>query len=132
MKKLGTQNWDTRVNFSITPIIIVDTWCVVKIILGNWYKDTEDTLYTNFAKEMVENSIDPPQRKTSRTYKSSVATGLPSTLDIMDYQASSRIGVHLTPTKKRRPMKAQLTNYMRHNLCSDCTGKKTFKPTYVC
>ena len=34
-RKHGTQNWDIRVNLSIFSIIVVDTLCVVKGILGS-------------------------------------------------------------------------------------------------
>ena len=131
-KKLGTQRWDMRVNLSILSIIIVDTWCVVKGILGDRYEPNESEFYTKLAEEMIDNSLDTAQTTRSRTSHIVFATGPQSKLDTTDGRVSSGIGVHLTPTKKRRCMNGKQTNYLQQNWCSDCMGDKPFKTTYVC
>ena len=131
-KKLGTQRWDMRVNLSILSIIIVDTWCVVKGILGDRYDPNESEFYTKLAEEMIDNSLDTTHTTRSRTSHLQFATGPPSTLDTLDGRVSSGIGVHLTPTKKRRCMRGEKTNYLQQAWCSDCMDPKVYKTTYVC
>ena len=99
-KNYRTQKWYMRVNLSILSIIIVDTWCVFKGILGPRYEDTENTFYTMLAEEMIDNTLDKPQRTRSWTLPIRNTTGPPSTLDTVDEWVSSEIGVYLTPTKK--------------------------------
>ena len=60
-RKYGTHNWDMRVNLSIFSIIVVDTWCVVKGILGSRLNDSEDDFYTKLAEEMIDNTMDEAQ-----------------------------------------------------------------------
>ena len=133
-KKFGTQKWDMRVNLSILSIIIVDSWCVVKGILGDMYSNTEDTFYTKLAEEMIGNTLDQAQRTRARTSPIRDASGPPSTLHTSDGRVSSGVGVHLTPTKKRRKIHGKMTNYMQQDWCSDCIGveETKYKTTYVC
>ena len=60
-RKYGTHNWDMRVNPSIFSIIVVDTSCVVKGILGSRLNDYKDNLYTKLAEEMIDNAMDEAQ-----------------------------------------------------------------------
>ena len=48
-----------------------------------------------------------------------------------DGHVSSGIGIHLTPTKKKRKHKGELTKYLEQHWCKLCNGKR-FKSTYVC
>ena len=57
-KKFGTQNWDMSVNISILSIILVDSWCVMKGILGKRYKHSDHTFYIKLAEEMIGNTLD--------------------------------------------------------------------------
>ena len=132
-KKFRTQKWDMRVNLSILSIIIVDTWCVTKEILGERYEATESTFYTKLAEEMIENTIDEAHSTRSRTSNLRVPDGPPSCLDTIDGRVASGVGIHLTPTKKRRMTKGKLTNYIQQEWCSDCAREdKRYKTTYVC
>ena len=114
-KKFGTHKWDMMVNLSILSIIIVDIWCVLKGIVGPRYEDTEDTFYTMLAAEMIDNTLDTPQRTRGCTLPIRNITGPLSTLETLDGRVSTGIGVHLTSTKKRRCMKGEITNFMQQD-----------------
>ena len=73
-----------------------------------------------------------PITTRGRANRNTIATGPPSILDTIDGRVSSGTGVHLTPTKKRRRVRGQLTNFLMQDWCSDCFGGKVFKTTYVC
>ena len=122
-----------RVNLSILSMIIVDTWCVTKGILGERYEATESTFYTKLAEEMIENTLDEAHSTRSRTSNIGVLDGPPSCLDTIDGRVASGVGIHLTPTKKRRMKEGKLTNYIQQDWCSDCAREdKRYKTTYVC
>ena len=97
-KKFGTQNWDMRVNLSILSNIIVDTWCVVKGILGEGYNNIEGTFFTKLAEEMIVNTLNTAHRTRGQASTIKGVTS-PSSLDTFDGQISSGVGIHLTPTK---------------------------------
>ena len=88
---------------------------MVKEIFGDWYKSTEDTFYIKLAEITEDNSSNVPQATRSRPSTIGVATGPPSTLDKSDGRGSGRIGVHITPTKKRRIMIGKLTNHLEQD-----------------
>ena len=111
-RKYGTHNWDMRVNTSIFSTIVVDTWCVVKGILGSRLNDSEDDFYTKLAEEMIENTMDEAQRERCRTSNLRDKTWGISLLDTHDGRVSSGVGLHLTPTNKKRKNKGNCTNYM--------------------
>ena len=66
-KKYGTHNWKMRVNLYIFSIIVVDTWCGVKGILGYRLNDSEEDFYTKLADKMIDNTMDESQRTRGRT-----------------------------------------------------------------
>ena len=73
-----------RVNLSILSIIIVDSWCATKEILGKRYKDSEDTFYTKLAEEMIGNIIDTAHSMWDQTTIIREASDPPSSLYIID------------------------------------------------
>ena len=131
-RRYGTHNWDMRVNLSIFSIIVVDTWCVVKGILGSRLNDSEDDFCTKLAEEMIDNKMDESQRTRSRTSNLRDTTWGISLLNTHAGRVSSGVGVHLTPTNKKRKNKGHYKNYMQQDWCSDCKGFKNVKTTYVC
>ena len=106
--------------------------CVFNEIMGERDKDTEDVFYTKVAEQMIDNTLDTLHRTRRRSQPIGVVAGSLPTLDTDDGWVSSGIGVHLTPTKKRRIMKGQLTKYMQQDWYSDCIGDKSFKTMFVC
>ena len=58
-----------------------------------------------------------------------------SNLDTRDGYVASGVGVHLTPTKKRRCVNGERTNFIQQDWCKGCKGdliSKRYKTTYVC
>ena len=91
-----------RVNLYIFSIIVVDTWRVVKGILGSRLNDSEDDFYTKLAEGMIDNKMDESQRTRIRPSNLKDATWGISLLDTHDGRVSSGVGVHITPTKKKK------------------------------
>ena len=50
-RKYGTHNWDMRVNISIFSIIVVNTWCLLKGILGFILNENGENLIDNTMDE---------------------------------------------------------------------------------
>ena len=102
-----------RVNLSIFSIIVVDTWCVVKGILGSRLNDSEEDFYTKLAEEMIDNTMDESQITRGRTFNLRDTTRGISLLDTNDGQVSSGVGVYLTPTNKKIKNKGHCTKYIK-------------------
>ena len=81
-----------RVNLYIFSIIVVYTWCVVKVILGSRLNDSEDDFYTKLAEGIIDNTMDESQRTRSRPYNLRDTTWGISLLDTHDGQVSSGVG----------------------------------------
>ena len=101
-------------------------------IMSNKNHATEYVFYSKLVEQMICNDIDTLITTRGRANCNAIATGPPSILDTIDGRVSSGTGVHLTPTKKRRRVRGQLTNFLMQDWCSDCFGGKAFKTTYVC
>lgn len=126
--KYGTQDWDKRVNLSIFSVIVVDTWNVYHGILGDKNEELEKEFYESLTEEMIDNKFDEVHNTRKRRLEESDGV---SNLDTRDGYVASGVGVHLTPTKKRRCVKGELTNYIQQDWCKGCTGER-FKTIYVC
>ena len=98
--KYGTRNLDMRVYLSIFSVIVVDTWCVKKGILGSRLNDSEDYFYTKLAEEMIYNTMDEAHITRGRTSNLRDTTWVISLLDTHDGRVSSGVDVHLTSTNK--------------------------------
>ena len=66
MTKQTYSSWDVMVYISTFSIIVVDTWCVMRGILGDKLKDSKDDFYTKLAEEMIENIMGGSQRTRGR------------------------------------------------------------------
>ncbi len=118
-RKLGTKEWHRRVNFTILGMIVVDTWLVWKGIHGE-AAETEKDFYRAMAEELIDNDYDAP---TTRRRRSTVGHPSPPAAAYgQDGQPRSGLGVHLTPTKRKR--KGSSTHLLQGH-CSICQKKTT-------
>jgi len=127
--KYVTKDWDKRVNLSIVSIIIVDSWYFKDGVLGIENDEFENQFYEGLAAECIDNKFDDAYNTRTRMADGS------SELDTRDGRVASGVGVHLTPTKKRRCSKGVKTNYIQQDWCSGCRGMDDvlrYKTTYVC
>ena len=127
--KYGTNDWDKRVNLSIFSIIVVDSWYTKYGILGDENDELENKFYEGLAAEMIDNKFDDTYNTRRRMADGS------SELDTRDGRVASGVGVHLTPTKKRRCSKGVKLNYIQQDWCNGCRGGDSalrYKTTYVC
>ena len=108
-RKYGTHEWHVRVNLSIFSIIVVDCWNIKVGVLKDRCDETEDEFYLKLAEEMIDNTLDGGYvtRNTSTPPQP-----LPHTPVQPDGHVPSGVGIHLTPTKKRRKQKGELTKYL--------------------
>ena len=83
-RKHGTHYWYMRVNLSIFSIVVGDTWCVVKGILGSRLNYSEDGFCTKLAEEMIDNKMDEAQITMGQTSNLRDTTWVISLLDTHD------------------------------------------------
>jgi len=126
-RKYGNKEWHMRVNLSIVSIIVVDTWNFKHGVLGEQCEETENDFYTLLADEMITNTLDEGRRMRNRY--GSPTNESPTRLIGTDGRINSGIGVHLTPTRKRRKMGGEVTKFLSQDWCPEC---KDYKTTYVC
>ena len=117
--KYETNYWDKRVNLSIFSVIVVDTWYTKSGILGDKNDGLEKDFYEGLAGEMIDNKIDDVYNTRIRTQRTTDGSSI---LDIRDGCVASGVGVHLTPTKKKRYVKGDQTNYIQQDWCAGCKG----------
>ena len=116
-------------NLSIVSIIIVDSWYFKDGVLGIENDELENQFYEGLAAECIDNKFDDVYNTRTRMVDGS------SELDTRDGRVASGVGVHLTPTKKRRCSKGVKTNYIQQDWCSGYRGRDDvlrYKTTYVC
>jgi len=73
-KKLGTLDWDKRVNLSILSMCIVDAWLTWRhlqdAMRGEVEVEDQGTFYSCLAEEMIDNNIDSHARRNRRSSES--------------------------------------------------------------
>jgi hypothetical protein len=65
-QKIGTWDWDKRVNFSVLSMCIVDAWLTWKALHAVMTQEnTEDqqTFYSLLVEEMIDSNIDSRARR---------------------------------------------------------------------
>ena len=116
------------VNLLIFAIIVVDCWCIKHGVLQDRCNESEYDFYARLADEMIDNNLDQGYgtRNTSNSNASPTSTIVEPIGNL-----SSGVGIHLTPTKKRRKMKGEITKFLQQDWCKECNQKK-YKSTYIC
>ena len=116
-RKLRTQDWSFRVNTTVLGICIADA---LLLYLGEHGKKNhmlQRTFYKDLCVPPIENRYDSFQlRRRSSVEK---------TCKVFAERRSSGIGIHLTPTKKKRTNNGTITKFARQNTCRVCKKKKS-------
>ena len=120
-RKLRTQDWSFRVNTTILGICIVDAWLLFCGEQVARLHICQREFYEDLAFSLIENRYD--------TIGLRKRTGTTNNFVVLPARRTSGVGVHLTPTKKRRKRNGMVTKHARQNNCRVCKTKKT---THVC
>ena len=127
-KTLQCKTWDKRVNISILAICFVDTWKAYSN--ATLTKSTQREFYLRLSEELIDNTHG---RIFVRNIKPIV--GVPEDDDdshvcllASDGSVPSGLGIHLTPTKKRRRAHGKTTPYLKQGYCKVCKRKTK----YIC
>ena len=120
-RKLRMLDWSVRVNDSVLGIIIVDAWRLYEGERGNRKTLKQREFYEELASKLIFNSYDVV-RGRSRHGRSEVEYVTP-------VKRTSGVGIHMTPTNKKRKQNGVETKYATQNNCRVCKVKKT---TQVC
>jgi Transposase IS4 len=151
-RKLGTNNWATRVNHSILGMCIVDAWKIfsrLAFTADGSPTETQDTFYSHLAAELIDNTYDQvavPHRHNNQRLvgsvpcrpdaisvsdASSVSGITPTTLgglfDSTTNRPRSGIDLHITPTtKKRKNRQGEEISGKKQGRCVICSIKTSF------
>jgi hypothetical protein len=119
--KLPTQEWSRCVNMTLFGMLVVDAWLAFSACTGA--AETQKEFYSLLAEELIDNTYDEglAARRRRRRLPGNTSptlaqgTGLP------------RGGVHshITPTKKKRKVRGQVTSYLVQGWCTQCVKKTT-------
>jgi hypothetical protein len=118
--KLPTQEWSRRVNMTLFGMLVVDAWLAFSACTNA--AETQKEFYCLLAEELIDNTYDDeglasrrrrPHDGTSPTIAQ--GTGIP------------RGGVHshITPTKRKRKVRGQVSTYLAQGRCTQCSKKTT-------
>lgn len=121
--KYVTQDWSKRVNLSLLGICFVDAWMLYSGAQATAATLTQAEFYENLAEQLIDNTYDSV---------GAGRRGLPAVGEPEDAPAPLRfgVGVHLTPTlKRRREALAETTDRCAQRTCRVCKHKRT---TSVC
>ena len=140
-KKLETNDWAKRFNFSIVGMIVVDSWLAYKQ-LKEVENESQKEFYEKLAEEMIDNTLDEVATRggAQRARERAAVSGN----DIIDERGNVKCGfdIHLTPTRekrKRRDGSETAYTFQGHccvckkktiHVCSGCQDRGIYK--YVC
>jgi Transposase IS4 len=118
-KKLGTMDWSMRVNMTVLGMVIVDSWLAWNGCRGLRSTLEQKKFYEVLAEELIDNNFDAIGiRERHRFANESEA--------MLNGQPRSGIGIHLTPTKKKRRTKdGDFKSGLRQGRCLVCRRKTT-------
>ena len=140
-KKMKTHDWAKRVGTSLLSICVVDTWKVYNSTTlhdpnGNAtpQNEAQKQFYSELITELIDNTIDMPIGAavaiTPRTIVTPVhQIGLraePLLLDVQTGAPRSGSGIYLTPTKRLRMHRGEVTNQLYQGNCRVCKKKTKF------
>ena len=135
-RKLETKWWWMRVGLSILGIVLVDTWLAASQCMdGVEFAETQAEFYTWLAEEMIDNTLDTRARRGGGNDDDHDGSPRAPPLGLMrnnDGSPQSGIGVHLTPTKRKRKNQSdgQERNQILQGNCRDPDCK--YKSSHAC
>ncbi len=105
-QKIGTLNFDMRVNSTLLGMMIVDTWLVYSKATGT--TELEKDFYTKLSEELIDNNYDTIGMRTRRRNRGEET---PAAID--RGRARAGLHAHLTPTKKKEEAKGWYHNKLQ-------------------
>ena len=120
--KLPTQEWSRRVNMTLFAMTVVDAWLAFSACTNA--AETQKEFYTLLAEELIDNSYDTEGLAARRRRSIHGPGGSPT---FAEGTGVPRGGVysHITPTKKKRKVKGEVSKYLRQGRCTQCSKKTT-------
>ena len=97
-KKFGRLDWHKRRYQSFFGIIDVDTWQVYSKATET--SESKNDFFCALAEELIDNTSDSRDRRVSTGFVSSSTSQ--SSLTSLSVSIRSGVGIHLTPSKRRR------------------------------
>ena len=127
-KKVQCKTCDKRVNLSILAICFVDTWKAYHH--ATYTKSTQRELYLRLSEELIDNTHGRIFARNNRPCKGLEEDDVDTHggLITCDGSVRSGLGIHLTPTKKKRKLHGKTTPYLKQGYCKVCKRKTK----YVC
>jgi hypothetical protein len=122
-RKLGTLDWSMRVNTSLLGMCIVDSWYAYSQCTAT--QERQKDFYSFLAEELIDNCHDSARR---RNRGPDVEVRSPSSLISNNGLPRCGSGPHVTPTKRKRFHKGELTKNLYQGGCKVCK----LKTTYIC
>lgn len=120
--KLGTHDWAMRVNLTLLGMCIVDSWLLYAGARGGTAGLTQKQFYEDLAAQLIDNTFD---RVGVRDRGAPAQTA--ATADLPPFQG---VGIHLTPTTKRRAGDSSKDrDYRAQRACRAC---KRYGTSHVC
>lgn len=120
--KLVTHNWSMRVNLSFLGMCVFDAWILYSDARGATATLSQRQFYEDLASQLIANSFDTTGLRERGASKSPV--------DAQRAFQRYGVGVHLTPTLKRRHgASAASADHCAQRLCRVC---RRFKSSLVC
>ena len=123
-KKIQTNQWDRRVNMSIFGMIVVDSWMLYKGCTGG-----NQLHQTGYYKALMDALIDSPLKTVPETRQQAKASES-TVASLWTKIGTSGRGLHLTPTKRKKPATETQSARRRQSRCRNCNAKTVMVCSY--
>jgi len=120
--KLATHDWSMRVNLSLLGMCIVDSWLLYSGARGATAILTQKQFYEDLAAQLIDNTFDTVGVRAR-------ATSAAEPVGEVGAPLRYGVGIHLTPTRKRRGASAGDGDHRAQRTCRVC---KRHKSSHVC
>lgn len=121
--KLGTHDWSLRVNLTLLGMCLVDAWLLYSGARAGLAHLSQNAFYEDLAAQLIDNTFDTVGVRARGAAR--VAAG-----EASDGTVRYGVGVHLTPTNKRRAGKT--AKDADHRAQRDCRVCKRHRSSLVC
>lgn len=120
-RKIEVKTWDRRVNLGILGFCVADSWKLYRSGKGISIELSQKEFYEQLADALFDHEFGSTSRHRE-------------TVDLKMERDSpgSRRATHLTPTKRRRSAKGELTPYRAQCRCRGCVQRKSSQICSTC
>jgi hypothetical protein len=118
--KLPVHDWSKRVNMTFFGMTVVDSWLAFTACTQSC--ETQKEFYTLLSEELIDNTYDLEGQRPRRTAQDSTAS---PTLHKATGVPRGGVHSHITPTKKKRMVKGEVSKYLHQGRCTQCSMKTT-------